>query len=184
MAAPIPAEQVEQWQADIRQKDGVAQPPANAEAATTFHDDGQLTYRGRTYRTRTASYREGLRLHALNFDLRQVLQQEPTEAVLRETLRVIDAMLGLMWSLVRWPWTLRHFGANPFLDAEVTEVQALADFFSPARMRSPVEGWVSVRAPAWLRSTIPTNTSPSLIGIRASWRRTVTRVAGGILRPA
>jgi hypothetical protein len=183
--SPVPQEQIDRYQADLRLQVMLEAPAmGNLEAATTLHDDGVLLYRGRQYRTRATPYRTGLWLQALMYEFRQLTLHEPTTEVLQQSLRVLTAAVGLMWGLVRWPWSWRHGGRNPFLEAELGEVQALADFFSPARMTSPVLGLVSHRAPPWLRSTSLTNSPASPIGIRAGWRRTATPVVTAISRSA
>jgi hypothetical protein len=150
--------------------------PANLDLATTFHDEGILTYRNRLYRVRPVPYRNGIGIMALAFELRQLGQYEPTDEVVRQTHKVVMALLDEFWLLIIPPWWMRfvpkRWRRNPFRDAELPEIEALVSFFSPARMRYPVMGRRSVRAPAWASTTWLTD-SPSLrVGIHAGWRRT------------
>jgi len=127
--SPLPQEEIDRYQAEFRIQARLEAPPlGNLEAATTLHDDGVVLYRGRQYRTRATPYRTGLWLQAMMYEFGQLSLHEPTPDVLRQSLRALEAAIGLMWGLVRWPWSWRHGGVNPFRDAEIGEVRALADF--------------------------------------------------------
>jgi hypothetical protein len=150
-----------------------APPPANLDAATTAHDEGEIIYRGRRYRTRPTPYRAGVMLAALDFERRQLEVAVPSAEVLRQMLRVLDAQTEIVAGLVRWPrwraWLGRR--AHPFRDPERGELEALVAFFSSARTRSPVYGRVSVRAPRWLQPIWATGSVNLRVGIHAGWRR-------------
>lgn len=179
-AGPIPQHEMNRVQGELAQAAMLAAPPpANLEAATTLHDTGEVRYRGRAYRVPPVPVVQGMRLQALDFELRQLDLYAPTEEVLQQAVAVVEAMVAIFWALVKEPWYRRlwPWRANPFRDVEEDERRALLDFFCSARTRYPVRLTVSLRAPAWVQPTWLTH-SPSLrVGIRAGWRQTAIPAA-------
>lgn len=150
-----------------------AAPPANVASATTAHDPGEVVYRGRRYRVGYLRWREGVRLLALEFEYLQLLQHDLREPRTLLQLRyVVRQMIALLSAQVRPRW--RYRWRQVFRDAELPELEALRRFFSPARMRSPVGGRASIRAPEWCQQTWPTGSDSLRVGIHAGWRRTAT----------
>jgi hypothetical protein len=153
-----------------------AAPPANVASATTLHDPGEVRYRGRRYRVAYLGWRDGVRLMALEFEYLQLLRHDLTEIQTLLQLRTVVAeMVTLLSAQVRPRWRYRWRAV--FRDAELGELEALRHFFSPARMRSPVAGRASIRAPGWCQRMWPTGSPSSPVGIHAGWRQTAIRAA-------
>lgn len=181
--APIPQEVLDQQQHEALVEATLAYPPpGNVAAATTYHDQGEIRYRDRRYRTRPTDWRTGARLSLLRTEYRQLMLSPVTAETKTQVLLVLQAIVDLLATLVIRPWWRRWRRVRPgrgvFQDAESHELETLLDFFSQARTRSPVSVRASVEAPGWLLPTIGMPGSFSPVGIHATWRRTVTPVAG------
>lgn len=151
---------------------------ANVESATTEHSHGLVRYRGRVFRVPPVPYKQGLWLLALDQELRRLNNMLANEENIRHTVAVIASMLEVFHSLVRpdtlydrltWRWR-----DNPFLHAEINEVNELTRFFCLTRMSLPIEGSVAIRAPQFISWTWPMRRPRLLIGIHAGWHRLET----------
>ncbi len=172
-----PVEQLRQVQQQLQRETIRNQPVmANVTAATVAHDEGALWYRGRRYRVPSVAARPMIRLMWLDQEYRRLLATEPiSREVVEQSELVVAAMLNIFWECVVVPWWRRRRG-NPFLDAEVTEIEDLRRFFFNARRKLRVETRISLRAPSWLPLISETSWQTSLV--------TTLRTAGMASRAA
>lgn len=161
---------------------------ANVEAATTEHDEYLLRYRARVFRVPPVPYKQGLWLLALDQELRRLGKLEATQENVSRTYVVVEDMLTIFHQLVRphslfdklfWRWR-----ANPFLHAEIGEINVMRGFFCSARTNSSVALTSLSRAPRFLPQIWPRQRPGSPIGILAGWDRMDTPVAGDITSSA
>jgi len=148
---------------------------ANIEAATTEHSPMLLRYRGRVFLVPPVPYRQGLWLLALDQELRRLQVLQSTVENIRHTMNTISQVLAIFHQLVRpvtwfdrlvWRWR-----ANPFLHAEVHELQELLRFFCLTRTSSPIGAVLAFREPHFISWTWPMRKPRLPIGIHAGWHR-------------
>jgi hypothetical protein len=155
---------------------------ANIEAATQGHDWGVLFFRRRHFWVPPVPYRQGLWLLALDQELRRLGDAPNTKQNILQAMAVVKEMLNIFHTLVRprtrfdklfWRWR-----DNPFLHAEMGEINVLRNFFCSARTTSSVRALRSIRAPSFLRRTWPTPSRSLSIGTQRGWDLTETPAAG------
>jgi hypothetical protein len=155
---------------------------ANIELATTEHDDIVLAYRGRRFLVPPVPYKQGLWLLALEQELRRMHALQATKENILHTMHIVLEMVTIFHKLVRpltlfdrivWPWR-----ANPFLHAEMQEIQALKSFFCTSRTNLTISAIVAIRAPRFVSWTWPMRKPHLPIGIHAGWHRQETLAAG------
>jgi hypothetical protein len=155
---------------------------ANMEAATSEHDIHLLQYRKRKFRVPPTPYREGLWLLGLDQELRRLSKSESTPADVEQAVRVVFEIVTIFHALVR-PYTLFdrlfwRWRTNPFLHAEMHEINALRNFFCSARTTLPVRATPMTIKPMFLRRTWPMQKRKLLLGSLVGSMRMETLVAG------
>ncbi len=169
---PVPEEQLRSTQDELlRRALDRAGPVVNLQAATTAHDTLRLKYHGRWYTVPYVRFRAYLELVTLRSKLTlawaSLDREQPQPEVLGEILTLSTTALDIMGTLIKWRWWQVR---NPLADAEPEEFEALLDFFSTARTRSPVRADPSTRAHPYFRQTWATRwpilslTSPDGLG--------------------
>jgi hypothetical protein len=165
--------QLDRVQRILRERDSEAPEStlANVEAATTEHDEYLLFYRKRVFHVPPVPYKQGLWLLALDQELRRLSVEESTYQNIVKVTKVIQDMLLIFHSLVRpltrfdklfWRWR-----SNPFLHAEMAEINYLKSFFCSARTSFRVRAQLMKDRPLFLQRTWPMRKPTLLIGLQS-----------------
>jgi hypothetical protein len=161
--APIPQEQYEEVQAQLRKElmphlegDQIRPAPANMLLVKQLGTDTELWFRGRRFRVPPVGFKDGAELSEIETKFYNFAVQEKRLAALKEggdqidvpyemlkdQLELMEKTVALFRKLVR-PWgaierLLWPFLSNPFEAATETEVGQLLGFFWSCRRKSGV----------------------------------------------